>query len=44
MEKLLSHTLGDEESTDFLLTEIAKPLIRKRRQATWSALAGSVPH
>ena len=29
VEKLLSHTLGEEESTDFLLTEIAKPLIQE---------------
>jgi Mn-containing catalase len=26
---LLSHTLGEEESTDFLLTEIAKPLLQE---------------
>jgi len=26
---LLSHTLGDEESTDFLLSTIAKPLLQK---------------
>jgi len=26
---LLSHTLGDEESADFLLTTIAKPLLQK---------------
>lgn|GEM_PF-2582129 len=26
---LLSHTLGDEESADFLLTLIAKPLIQQ---------------
>ncbi len=30
--RLLSHTLGEEESTDFLLTEIAKPLLQKARQ------------
>lgn len=29
--KLLSHTLGEEESTDYLLTEIAKPLLQKAR-------------
>ena len=29
VEKLLTHTLGDEESTDFLLTELAKPLIQE---------------
>jgi Mn-containing catalase len=26
--KLLSHTLGEEESSDFLLTEISKPIIQ----------------
>jgi Mn-containing catalase len=26
-EKLLSHTLGEEESADFLLSEIAKPIL-----------------
>jgi ferritin-like metal-binding protein YciE len=26
-EKLLSHTLGEEESADFLLTEISKPIL-----------------
>lgn len=26
---LLGHTLGEEESTDFLLTEIAKPLLQQ---------------
>jgi len=26
---LLSHTLGEEESTDFLLTEIAKPILQQ---------------
>lgn len=26
---LLGHTLGEEESTDFLLTEIAKPLLQE---------------
>jgi Mn-containing catalase len=28
---LLSHTLGEEESTDHLLTEIAKPLLQQAR-------------
>lgn len=27
--ELLTHTLGDEESADFLLTEVAKPLIQQ---------------
>lgn len=29
VEQLLSRTLGEEESTDFLLTEIAKPLVQQ---------------
>jgi len=29
--ELLSHTLGDEESTDFLLTAISKPLLQQAR-------------
>jgi hypothetical protein len=29
--KLLSHTLGEEESTDFLLTAIAEPLLQQLR-------------
>ena len=28
-EKLLTHSLGEEESTDHLLTEIAKPLLQQ---------------
>jgi Mn-containing catalase len=28
---LLAHTLGEEESTDFLLSEIAKPLLQQAR-------------
>ena len=39
VEKLLSHTLGEEESADFLLTEISKPLIQ---QATIEDLGGEV--
>jgi ferritin-like metal-binding protein YciE len=31
VSKFLAHTLGEEESADFLLTEIAKPLSSKRR-------------
>lgn len=34
---LLSHTLGEEESADYLLTEVAKPLIQ---QATLEDLEG----
>jgi hypothetical protein len=26
--ELLTHTLGDEESADFLLTQVSKPLIQ----------------
>jgi Mn-containing catalase len=37
VDKLLTYTLGDEESTDFLLTEIAKPLIQ---EATAGDLVG----
>lgn len=29
--KLLEHTLGEEETTDYLLTEIAKPLLQQAR-------------
>jgi Mn-containing catalase len=29
--RLLTHTLGEEESTDYLLTEIAKPLLQRAR-------------
>jgi|SRR5581483_4978936 len=39
VERLLSHTLGEEESADFLLTEIAKPLIQ---QVTIEDLGGEV--
>lgn len=28
VSKLLSHTLGEEESSDFLLTEVSKPLLQ----------------
>jgi ferritin-like metal-binding protein YciE len=27
--ELLTHTLGDEEAADFLLTEVSKPLIQQ---------------
>jgi ferritin-like metal-binding protein YciE len=30
--RLLSHTLGEEERTDFLLTEICKPLLQQARE------------
>jgi Mn-containing catalase len=39
VEKLLSHTLGEEESADHLLTEISKPLIQ---QATIEDVGGEV--
>jgi Mn-containing catalase len=37
--KLLSHTLGDEESADFLLTTVAKPLLQ---EALLDDLGGNV--
>ena len=39
--KLLTHTLGEEESADFLLTEIAKPLAQDALRADG---AGKVEH
>ncbi len=39
MAALLSHTLGDEESADFLLTLIAKPLLQ---QATLEDMGADV--
>lgn len=39
VERLLSYTLGEEESADFLLTEISKPLVQ---QATLDDLGGEV--
>jgi ferritin-like metal-binding protein YciE len=35
--QLLSHSLGEEESTDNLLTEIAKPLIQQATAEDWEA-------
>jgi Mn-containing catalase len=35
--QLLSHTLGEEESADNLLTEIAKPLIQQATDEDWEA-------
>jgi Mn-containing catalase len=40
IERLLSHTLGEEEAADFLLTEISKPLLH---DATLIDNTGSVP-
>lgn len=34
---LLSHTLGEEESTDHLLTEIAKPILQQATAEDWEA-------
>ena len=38
-EKLLSHTLGEEESADFLLTEAAKPLLQQALAENLQAVA-----
>jgi Mn-containing catalase len=38
--ELLSHTLGEEESTDFLLTEVAKPLIQQATSQVMEAQTG----
>ena len=38
-EKLLSHTLGEEESADFLLTEAAKPLLQQALAENLEAVA-----
>jgi Mn-containing catalase len=38
--ELLTHTLGEEESTDFLLTEVAKPLIQKATSGIMEAQTG----
>lgn len=37
---LLSHTLGEEESTDFLLTTLSKPLIQQASQDDYQAAKG----
>src|SRR5436309_10642211 len=39
--RLLGQTLGEEESTDYLLTEITKPLIQQARMHELSATTGS---
>lgn len=39
VDKLLSRTLGEEEATDYLLTEIAKPMVQ---QATLEDIGGEV--
>jgi len=38
--KLLTHTLGDEEAADFLLTEVAKPLIQQAASEILQAQTG----
>jgi Mn-containing catalase len=37
---LLSHTLGEEESTDFLLTTVSKPLIQQASLEDYTAAQG----
>jgi len=39
--RLLGQTLGEEESTDYLLTEITKPLIQQARMQELSETTGS---
>lgn len=39
VEKLLSQTLGEEESADFLLTEVAKPLVQQALAEDLEAVA-----
>src|SRR5690349_18632536 len=41
--RLLGHTLGEEESTDFLLTEISKPLLQEAALETVSAGSRQTP-
>ncbi len=41
VERLLSQTLGEEESTDFLLSEITKPLMQQARMEDLTATAGA---
>ncbi len=38
--ELLTHTLGDEESADFLLTQVAKPLIQQASSEVLEAQTG----
>lgn len=37
VERLLSHTLGEEESADFLLTELSKPLLQEASLASYDS-------
>lgn len=38
--ELLSHTLGEEESADFLLTQVAKPLVQQATSETLEKKTG----
>ena len=38
---LLDHTLGEEESADYLLTEVAKPVVQ---ELTYNGNSGAKPH
>jgi Mn-containing catalase len=40
VSKLLTHTLGEEESADFLLSEIAKPIIQQATSGTMEKKLG----
>jgi Mn-containing catalase len=40
VSELLTHTLGDEERTDFLLTEVAKPIIQQATSEIFEAQTG----
>jgi Mn-containing catalase len=38
---LFSHTLGEEEAADFLLSEVAKPIIQSGASELYEELAGA---
>ncbi len=40
VSKLLTHTLGEEESADFLLSEIAKPIIQQATSEIFESQTG----
>jgi Mn-containing catalase len=40
VEKLLTHTLGEEESADFLLTEVSKPLVQAASSEIYEKATG----
>jgi Mn-containing catalase len=42
VSELLTHTLGEEESADFLLTQVAKPLIQQATSEILSLQTGKV--